>query len=88
MELMETLEELKDLNQRHAKVDLNLMLQQKQQQLIDEIKQQEDEDEAMIKLVYKTFLLIKRILFSWNLGHFVINKILLKIIYYFFFIYF
>lgn len=52
MELMETLEELKDLNQRHAKVDLNLMLQQKQQQLIDEIKQQEDEDEAMIKLVF------------------------------------
>lgn len=52
MELMETLEELKDLNQRHAKVDLNQMLQQKQQQLIDEIKKQEDEDEAMIKSLF------------------------------------
>lgn len=57
MELLETLEELKDLNQRHAKVDLNVMLQQKQQTLIDEIKKQEDEDEAMIQLVVSNFIL-------------------------------
>ncbi|XP_015924689.1 splicing factor YJU2 [Parasteatoda tepidariorum] len=49
MELMENLEELKDLNQRHAKVDLEKLLKVKQQQLIDEIKREEDEDEAFIK---------------------------------------
>lgn len=57
MELMETLEELKDLNERHAKVDLNQVLLEKQQQIIDEIKQQEEEDEAMIRFVIKIFSL-------------------------------
>ncbi|GFQ77970.1 splicing factor YJU2 [Trichonephila clavata] len=52
MELMETLEELKDLNQRHAKVDLENLLVDKQQQLIDEIKRQEDEDEAVIRSIF------------------------------------
>ncbi|GFY71992.1 splicing factor YJU2 [Trichonephila inaurata madagascariensis] len=52
MELMETLEELKDLNQRHAKVDIENLLVDKQQQLIDEIKRQEDEDEAVIRSVF------------------------------------
>ncbi|CAL1275390.1 unnamed protein product [Larinioides sclopetarius] len=56
MELMETLEELKDLNQRHAKVDINNLLTtrqiDKQQQLIDEIKRQEEEDEAVIRSVF------------------------------------
>ncbi|KFM62236.1 hypothetical protein X975_15601, partial [Stegodyphus mimosarum] len=49
MELMETLEELKDLNQRHAKVDLERLLEEKQQILVNEIKQQEEEDEALIR---------------------------------------
>lgn len=52
MELMETLEELKDLNQRHAKVDIENLLIDKQQQLIDELKRQEDEDEAVIRSVF------------------------------------
>ncbi|GBM50323.1 Coiled-coil domain-containing protein 94 [Araneus ventricosus] len=56
MELMETLEELKDLNQRHAKVDIENLLTtrqiDKQQQLIDEIKRQEEEDEAVIMSVF------------------------------------
>ncbi|XP_035232399.1 splicing factor YJU2-like [Stegodyphus dumicola] len=49
MELMETLEELKDLNQRHAKVDLERLLEEKQQMLVNEIKRQEEEDEALIR---------------------------------------
>ncbi|GIY24794.1 splicing factor YJU2 [Caerostris extrusa] len=52
MEVMETLEELKDLNQRHSKVDIQKLLVNKQQQLIDEIKQQEEEDEAFYKNPY------------------------------------
>ncbi|GIY28548.1 splicing factor YJU2 [Caerostris darwini] len=54
MEVMETLEELKDLNQRHSKVDIQKLLVNKQQQLIDESKQQEEEDEAFIRSVFGT----------------------------------
>lgn len=53
MELIETLEELKDLNQRHAKVDLQNLLVDKQQQmellLQEQLKRQEDEDEALVR---------------------------------------
>lgn len=52
MELMEALEELKDLNQRHAKVDIENLLQDKQQQLVDEIQKQEDEDEALVRTYF------------------------------------
>ncbi|KAG8180029.1 hypothetical protein JTE90_026631 [Oedothorax gibbosus] len=63
MELMETLEELKDLNQRHAKVDLNHLLVDKQQQLVDELKRQEEEDEQLVRTYFgKSGNRVKRII--------------------------
>lgn len=52
MELLESLAELKELNQRHAVVDFEKLLQQNQLQLLDKIKKQEDEDEAFIRSVF------------------------------------
>lgn len=49
MEMLETLEELRELRQQHAKVDTELMIQQKQEEAKRLIQLQEEEDEQFVR---------------------------------------
>lgn len=47
--MLETLEELRELRQQHAKVDTELMIQQKQGEAKRLIQLQEEEDEQYVR---------------------------------------
>jgi len=49
--MLETLEDLRELRHRHARVDMEKMLQQNIEEGERLIKQQEEEDEAFVRLV-------------------------------------
>ena len=51
MQMLETLEDLRELRHRHARVDTEKMLQQNKEESERLLKLQEEEDEAFVRLV-------------------------------------